>query len=274
MESIRRIEVQIDTLHPVSPTRPAAGYVGGKRLLAKRLVAKIEATPHDLYAEPFVGMGGVFLRRSRIPKVEVINDASADVATFFRILQRHYVPFLEMLRWRFASRTEFDRLLGVDPETCTDLERAARFLYLQRVAFGGKVVGRGYGADRHNGSRFNLSRLEPVLADLHDRLASVAIERLPYADFIRRYDRPGALFYLDPPYLGCEEDYGEGVFSAADFEALRDLLTGLQGRFILSINDRPEIRDLFARFTIEPVELSYRISGKVTPAKELIISGP
>jgi DNA adenine methylase len=258
----------------VQPVRPPAGYIGGKRNLSRRLVAMIEATPHDLYAEGFVGMGGVFFRRTRRPKAEVINDISTDVATLFRILQRHYQSFIGELKWRFASRAEFERLMAVDPSTCTDLERAARFLYLQRNAFGGKVMGRNFGVSYGAPSKFRLSALEPMLQDVHDRLEGVYIERLPYADFIRRYDRPGALFYLDPPYFGCEDDYGKDVFSATDFEHLSSLLEGLQGRFILSINDVPAVRAIFAGFTIEPVELTYSVGGNATRARELIISGP
>jgi DNA adenine methylase len=92
-------------------------------------------------------MGGVFLRRTRRPKCEVINDISEDVATFFRILQRHYVAFMDMLRFQLTTRAGFERLMRTDPSTLTDLERAARFLYLQRTAFGGKVVGRNFGVD-------------------------------------------------------------------------------------------------------------------------------
>lgn len=260
-------------LGPVAPVRPVAGYIGGKRNLSRRLVERINAAPHDLYAEAFVGMGGVFFRRSRRPKVEVINDISADVTTLFRILQRHYQQFLDTLKWQLASRAEFERLMRVDPTTLTDLERAARFLYLQRTAFGGKVEGRNFGTDPHGPARFDLTKLVPMLEAVHDRLAPVHIERLPYAELIGRYDRPSALFYLDPPYWGCEEDYGPGVFEAADFERLRALLDGLQGRFILSLNDRPEVRAIFAGFAMEEVGLTYRLSGGVTQARELIISG-
>ena len=80
--------------------------------------------------------------------------------------------------------------------------------------------------------------------------------------------------FSDPPYWGCTDDYGRDVFSAADFERLRGLLEGIQGCFILSINDTPEVRDIFGGFGIEEVQLNYRLSGGVTPARELIITGP
>ena len=271
-ESDRRRLMESLQLTECTPVRPVAPYLGGKRALARRLVDRIGRTPHALYAEPFVGMGGVFLRRDRRPEVEVINDISADVTTLFRVLQRHYQAFLDMIRWQLAGRAEFERLMRVDPATLTDLERAARFLYLQRTAFGGRVEGRGFGVSRTTGSRFGLTKLGPMLEEVHDRLTGVTIERLPYAAFIGRYDTPGTLFFLDPPYLGSEADYGAGVFSAADFAALRDLLGGIQGRFLMTINDRPETRALFARFDIEPVEIGYRVSGKVTPGRELIVA--
>lgn len=257
----------------VRPVAPAAGYIGGKRNLASRLVSLIETVEHDGYAEPFVGMGGVFLRRRSRPKVEVINDASGDVATFFRVLQEHYAYFLDMLRFRVASRAEFERLRAIPGDRLTDLQRAARFLYLQRIAFGGKVEGRHFGVDRGQGARFNVTKLEPMLADLHERLAGVTIERLDFGEFIRRYDRAGMLFYLDPPYWGCETDYGQDVFGRADFERLADQLAGIKGRFVLSINDTPGVRATFGRFEFQEVTTTYTVgAGAATKAAELVIA--
>jgi DNA adenine methylase len=122
-------------------------------------------------------------------------------------------------------------------------------------------------------ARFDLTKLVPMLEDVHERLAGVVIECLPFEALIARYDRPQTLFYLDPPYWGSEDYYGADVFSAADFERLSALLEGLQGRFILSINDVPAVRDIFAWADIEEVSLNYRLSGPTTAAKELIITG-
>ncbi|TAZ95896.1 DNA adenine methylase [Rhizobium ruizarguesonis] len=260
-------------LRPIEPANPAAPYIGGKRILSKKVIQRINATPHEVYAEPFVGMGGVFLRRDLAPKMEVINDISGDVANFFRILQRHYPQFMETLRFQITSRREFDRLSRTDPSTLTDLERAARFLYLQRLAFGGKVRGQNFGISMQGG-RFNLLKLAPQLEEIHERMAGVVIENLPWRRFIERYDRPSALFYLDPPYWGSEDDYGKAVFSRSEFVEMAEVLRDLKGRFILSINDVSEIRELFSWCQIQPVELTYSIcNGVGTNARELIIEG-
>jgi DNA adenine methylase len=257
----------------VEPVRPAAGYIGGKKQLARTIIERIEKIPHETYAEPFVGMGGVFFRRRFAPKGEVVNDRSGDVANFFRVLQRHYVPFMEMLRWQLTGRREFERLRASDPATLTDLERAARFLYLQRTAFGGKVAGRTFGVDPLS-ARFNVTKIGPMLEELHERLAGVTIECLPWADFVRRYDRPTTLFFFDPPYWGGEEDYGAGLFSRDEYPRLAEALSGLQGRFILTLNDVPEVRRLFARFKLERAAVTYTVSkGPAQRAGELIITG-
>lgn len=261
------------TYRSVEPVRPAAGYIGGKKQLAARLVAMIEAVPHETYAEPFVGMGGVFFRRRRAPKGEIINDRSGDIATFFRVLQRHYVAFMDMLKWQLTGRNEFGRLKAADPSTLTDLERAARFLYLQRTSFGGKVAGRSFGVDPLGG-RFNVTKLAPTLEDLHERLAGVVIECLPWQEFVTRYDRPGTLFYLDPPYHGGERDYGDGLFERADYGRMADVLSRLQGRFILSLNDVPEVRRTFAGFRRARASVTYTVAGRAPRrAAELIITG-
>lgn len=264
----------VSSLEAVHPVRPAAGYIGGKRNLAKRLVPLIGSVEHTTYAEVFVGMGGIFLRRTRRPKVEVINDWSEDVSTFFRILQRHYVAFLDMLRFQITSRAGFDRLMKTDPATLTDLERAARFLYLQRLAFGGKVSGRNFGVSPATPARFDMTKIIPNLEAIHERLSDVTIERLDWSDFIEKYDRPGTLFYLDPPYYGCEADYGRDLFSRGQFEAMARQLSAIRGKFILSLNDHPEVRRVFAGFAIDEVETVYQIGGmdKTKAVTELVIA--
>lgn len=180
---------------------------------------------------------------------------------------------METLKFQVTSRREFQRLTACEPATLTDLERAARFLYLQRLTFGGKVAGRTFGVDTGKSGRFDVTRLAPILEAIHERLAGVTIENLPWAEFITRYDRPKTLFYLDPPYYGHEKDYGKAMFDRSEFEAMAKVLARIEGRFILSINDVPKIRELFGRYHLEEVSLTYSAAkGKGKKARELIVS--
>ncbi len=262
---------------PVDPIAPPAFWPGGKRRLAARIIQRLAAMPHRTYVEPFVGMGGLFFRRPERAPAEVINDISTDVANLFRVLQRHYVPLMDLLRWQITSRAEFERLLAAQADTLTDLERAARFLYLQRVSFGGKVLGRSFGVSPRAPARFDVAKLAGILEAVHERLSAVVIERLPYGALIDRYDRSETLFYLDPPYAGSEAMYGPGVFEEADFRRLAKQLRRLRGTFLLSLNDTPLVRDAFAGFAMEEVEVAYSISRATAgrrPWKELIITAP
>lgn len=259
----------------VQPVRPIAPYLGGKKNLARRICAIIDRDTHDTYAEPFVGMGGIFLRRTRRPKAEFINDRGREVYTLFRMLQEHYVAFLDLLRFQITTQANFERLVAVDPETLTDLQRAARFLYLQRLVFGGKISGRNFGVSADRPARFNLTTLEPDLEALHSRLSGVTILNQDYAAFIDRLDRPGTLFYLDPPYYGNEGDYGKGLFSRDWFEEMAVQLARIKGRFLLSLNDHPDVRAIFGRFHLTEVRTTYSIGSKKTVEeagrRELII---
>ncbi|APO69053.1 methyltransferase domain-containing protein [Rhizobium gallicum] len=112
---------------------------------------------------------------------------------------------MDILKFQITSRREFERLKSCDSATLTDLERADRFIYLQKPAFGGKVEGQNFGVETTGRARFNLTRLARLLEDVHERLAGVAIENLDW-------------LYLDPPYFGSEGDYGKTLFGREQFE--------------------------------------------------------
>jgi DNA adenine methylase len=105
------------------------------------------------------------------------------------------------------------------------------------------------------------------------RLARVFIENKPYHQVIQRFDKPGTFFYVDPPYWDCENDYGAGLFSREDFGRLAGLLGAVKGKFILSLNDTPGVRETFANFRIEAVKTRYSVSGtKKQEAAEVLIT--
>jgi DNA adenine methylase len=100
------------------------------------------------------------------------------------------------------------------------------------------------------------------MSQAHLRLSRVYVENRPYANVIERFDKSDTFFYLDPPYFGCENYYGKGMFSRDDFSTLADMLGRIRGKFMLSINDTPEIREIFGAFKMREVELTYSVGVK------------
>lgn len=252
--------------------QPIIPWPGGKRRLIKHLYPHFPA--HETYVEAFAGGAAALLMRPVPARLEVLNDINNDLVCLYRCIRCHLDEFVRQFRWSLTSRTMFEWINMQRPETLTDIQRAARFYYLQKLSFGGKVDGRSFGVITSGVPRLNLvaHRIEEELSAVHLRLANVVIEHLPWADCITRYDRPGTLFYLDPPYWQTE---GYGVdFPWAEYERLAATLRGLQGKAVVSINDHPDIRAVFAGFDLIPLQLGYSIGGAAGRDKqfgELII---
>lgn len=232
-------------------------YIGGKNRLAKCIIAQIPE--HATYVEPFAGGAQVFFRKPP-SRVEILNDLSQDIVTFFRVCQLHHQELIRHLRTLVTSRKWFDILWNTPPESLTDVQRAARFLYLQRNAYAGQVVRKDFVVSVVKRSRFNPARLPDLIERTHERLANAAVECLPYEKVLLKYDRPTTFFYLDPPYWGKELYHFN--FREKDFRELADLLSAIKGKFLLSINDVPEVRRLFSAFKMEKVTLHYTAQRK------------
>ncbi len=245
-------------------------WLGGKSRLADRIIERMP--DHQTYCEVFAGAAWVLFKKPE-SKVEIINDINADLTNLYRCVKHHLGELVAQFRWMLVSRDEFDRFLKTPADTLTDIQRAARFFYLAKSSFGARIVRPTYGISATGAPRLNLLRIEEDLSEAHLRLARVFIENKPYDQVIQRFDKPGTLFYVDPPYWDCESDYGEGLFSREDFGRLAGLLDGLKWRFILSLNDTPGVRETFANFHIEAVKTRYSISGaKKQEAAEVLIS--
>lgn len=243
-------------------------YIGGKRALAKTIIALFPS--HTTYVEVFCGGGQVFFRKEP-SKVEIINDLDRDVVNFFRVAQAHAGELIRTMHFTVASRTWFDLMLRTDPENLTDVQRAARFLYLTKTTYASLVRRRNYGTNVGQTPSFNPERLPDLLEETRKRLARVQIENLPYEEVLRRYDRSTTLFYLDPPYY-ARKLYRFNL-DHDDFVKMANLLSSLKGKFVLSLNDVPQVREIFKQFSIRGVELSYtaqKVAGK--RFKEVLIT--
>lgn len=218
---------------------------------------------HQCYVEPFAGAAALFFIKQP-SAVEVLNDINGDLVNLYRVVKHHLEELYRQFKWALTSRQNWEWLKVTPPETLTDVQRAARFLYLQKLAFGGKVDSQSFGTATTSRPRFNLLTLEQDLQEAHFRLLNTTVEHLSWEKVVAKYDRPHTLFYCDPPYWETE---GYGVeFGWEHYQRLADLARSIQGQMIISINDHPNIRALFAGLPLVEVDYQYTVGGSDKPS--------
>lgn len=239
-----------------SAARPLVPWIGGKRRLASRILPLFPA--HTCYVEPFCGAAALFFLKAP-SEVEVLNDVNGDIVNLYRVVKTHLEEFVRQFKWALTSREIFRWLDDTPPETLTDIQRAARFYYLQRLCFGGKVESRTFGTATTSTPKLNLLRLEEDLSQAHLRLSSTYVEHMEWDRCIERYDRPHTLFYCDPPYWGTE---GYGVtFGLEQYTRMADLARSIEGRMVISVNDIEPMREAFAGLPMERLDIHYSVGG-------------
>lgn len=216
-------------------------------------------TEYGRYIEVFGGAGWTLFRKPP-EKFEVWNDFNSDLVNLYRAVKEHSEELIRALDWTLNSRADFNRLkmLFRTPVKLPDVPRAAEYFRLITLSYGSKCVSFG-------GQPCELGRRYPAIRGAHVRLGGVVIENKDFEALLRQYDREDAFFYLDPPYYGTEDYYGGVDFTPDDHARLRGALAGIGGKFLLSYNDCPEIRELYGDFNIEAIarlsNLSQRFEG-------------
>ena len=227
-------------------------YIGGKNRLAKKIIAMLPE--HLTYVEPFAG-GAQVLFHKQPSNVEVLNDLDFDIVNFYRVCQWHYQELVRYLRYCITSRKLHELHLATNPATLTDIQRAGRFYYLQKNSFGGLILKQTFHYGVTHPSNYNPERIPQVIEQTHQRLARVQVESLPYEQVLEKYDRPTTVFYLDPPYW--RRKLYKFNFTDEDFRVLASRLKQIEGKFILSLDDRPEVREIFSGFMMQTIDLAY-----------------
>ena len=239
-------------------------WVGGKKLLRKEIIKHFPKEGVNRYVEVFGGAGWVLFEKKQNKKqLEVFNDIDSNLINLYRCIKFHADAVQKELDWLLSSReifTSYKKM--IDNNIGTDIQRAAMYLYLVKVS---------YGADRRSyGSKTGIDSTKEILQEIQKRLSAVVIENRSYEKIIKSYDRVDTLFYLDPPYYKAERHY-DSEFTAEDHKELAKILKEVNGRFILSYNNDPYIKELYKGFYIEEIERNNNLSSKNGKYKELII---
>jgi DNA adenine methylase len=228
-------------------------WVGGKSKLRSEVIRRLPKDA-ECYAEVFAGAGWVLFGKTPHP-VEVLNDKNGELCNLYRVLKWRPAELLEEVQSLLYSREMFLDLRDNEPPAYDELSRAVRFYALIQMAFGAELSrSRNASFGFRNKSRGDLFLNKSIhqIFPAAERLSNVFVENLDFTDLLRRYDQPRTIFFCDPPYLDTE-GYEE-AFGLNDHEQLSSTLRGIEGRFLLTVNDHPCIREFYAGCRIEPYE--------------------
>ena len=239
-------------------------WIGGKNYLKKTIADRM---PKDFnrYIEVFGGAAWVLFYKDKYAEMEVYNDYNSELVNLFRCVKYHCPEFQRELTFILNSRETFNDFKC--EKGLTDIQRATRFFYLLKFSYGSN--GRSYGCGKKD-----IAQVTEYLSRVEKRLSSVIIENKDFEDLIAVYDRPDAMFYLDPPYYQAERYY-QVEFSEEDHLRLAKKLSAIKGKFLLSYNNCGFIKGLYKEYIIEEVGRQHNLKTRYREAdseyKELLI---
>lgn len=253
---------------------PVLKWVGGKRQLLDTLTPLLPKRI-TTYCEPFVGGGAMLFHLQ--PNTAYVNDVNNDLILVYNVIKNDVESLISALgEYKndadfFYSVRDWDR----DKKkynSLTDVERAARFIYLNKTCYNGLY--RVNNAGEFNspfGSYKNPNIVNaPVLRAVNSyfNTANVHFTSTDYADVLKSIPK-GTFVYLDPPYDPVSitsnfTGYSKGGFSQADQIRLReccDELTRIGIKFMLSNSSTDFIRDQYANYNITVVHAKRAINS-------------
>jgi DNA adenine methylase len=247
--------------------KPLVRWPGGKTRLLKHLLPLLPE--HTGYVEVFGGGAALLLAKPR-NRSEIYNDLNGNLVNLFRVAKFHPNALREELALMPFARAEFKAY--IEQPGLTDIQRAARWVYRNASCFGGEdeslfafsITGGGGGNKR-------LSKLRDNISLFAARFDGVAIDNRDWRKVLAAHDRPTTLFFLDPPYMGGTiKSYS--AWTLDDMRELKLSLTKLKGKWLLTVNNTPELREMFAEFEVINIERPRGIAGAIPKQyAELII---
>lgn len=274
-------------------------WMGGKGCLVQEIIPRFPSNIKK-YCEVFGGGGSILFATKKMDRIEVYNDFNKNLTNLFQVVKERPFEFIKALGiYNLNSRHEFDCLLkflnneripyhylaeniGIAKEMLPPLESKefvellttrAEDLDLQRAVNYFKLISYSFAAagKTYNSQPSKIANVANHIYRCSERLRKVNIENKDFENLISHQDSEDTFFYCDPPYYKAE--YYEACFNEVDHHRLKNVLSNIKGKFLLSYNDCEFIRDLYKDFHIVSVERNNFISNKSGSVyKEVLIA--
>ena len=209
--------------------KPFFARIGSKTTLLKYIMPLFPQ--HTTYCEPFVGGGAVFFKKTK-SEIEILNDIDKTLYDDYMHLKN---VRLENIPDSIEDLNEFYKNAEDSPTN-----KLLKSLLIRNNTFNCSGKGKLY----PKSNPLNKLKLVP---EYQLRLKNAIFHNKSYEDILRDYDSENTFFYIDPPYENSKGFYTHYTF---DYQKLVDILKSIKGKFLLSINDSPRIRELFQNYKI------------------------
>lgn len=254
---------------------PILKWVGGKRQLLDSIEQLIPKC--STYYEPFIGGGAVLF--SRQPDKAVINDSNPELINVYLTIKNEPEALIEKLKEHKVNSSEeyFYSIRALDRdkevfENMTNVERAARIIYLNKTCYNGLFRVNSSGEFNSPWGKYKNPNItnETTINALHTYFnkENITIKCGDYKDALKGI-RKGAFVYFDPPYMPISSSasftgYTAGGFGEQEQIALKEQCDALDAKgikFLLSNSSCPFIEDLYKDYIIEHVNAKRAINA-------------
>ena len=246
--------------------KPFLRWAGSKRQIVKRL-SEYWPGGNTRYIEPFAGSACLFFELE--PRSALIGDINSELIEMYEVVrERPYDLHESLSRWN-NDQNEYYRVRSMKSSILNNVDRAARFIYLNRFCFNGlyRTNGSGHFNVPYGGGK---SGSIPSIEVLNEASRVLANSRLISGDFeeILRDAKKNDFIYLDPPFSMVDRrsftEYAPESFREKDLIRLREAihyLDKLGAVFLLSYADCDEGKRLAKGFPTYRVEIKRNIAG-------------
>jgi DNA adenine methylase len=261
-------------------TYPIVKWVGGKRQLMFELLKNMPKS-YNRYFEPFIGGGALFFELQ--PENGYISDMNEELINLYLVVQNNVYDLISDLNKHENSKEYFLKIRNIDRlddyKNLSNVERASRFIYLNRTCFNGMYRVNSQGQFNVPFGHYKNPRIVDAdnLINCSNLLKQTEIK---YSDFSAILDKvqKGDFVYFDPPYVPLNEtssftSYTKDGFNIDMQFKLKDVcdeLNSMGVKFMLSNSDTKFVNELYSNYDIKKVFASRQINanadgrGKIT----------
>ncbi|MEH2073081.1 MAG: DNA adenine methylase [Nostoc sp.] len=242
--------------------RPFLKWAGGKSRLIQQYIPYFPKSYKNYY-EPFLGGGAVFFYLQ--PNIATLTDINAELINTYRCVKYHVDELISLLK-EHKYRHNKDYYYSVRNHSGgTDIEKAARLIYLNKTCFNGLYRVNSQGKFNVPLGKYENPNIcsEILLQVASEALFHAEIKQADFTEVLNHATSSDDFVFFDPPYHPISDTsyftaYSQNCFSKKDQEFLRDTCAELANRGVKVMvcnSDSEFIRNIYKDINFETYKI-------------------